>query len=273
MKNLLTTESKSYLNNLSDLISSYGRCLIAFSGGVDSTFLGFIANKVLGKNSLMITAKSPSLDNEELKNSLHLAKNWKWNHRIIDTKEFSNPNYTKNNLDRCFFCKEELFKVLSDIAIQEGFNFVLDGSNLDDLNDFRPGMKASSKYGVKSPLVEVGLTKEMIRTISKHFDIPTWDKPSQPCLSSRIPYGTTITPKILEEVSRSEKFLKSLGYKVVRVRHHGSIARIEVPEKDYEKLLDNQSRDLIVKELKKIGFKFITFDLLGFRTGSLNNHV
>ena len=165
MKNLLTTESKSFLDNLSDLISSYERCLVAFSGGVDSTFLGFIANKVLGKNSLMITAKSPSLDNDELKNSLNLAKFWKWNHRVINTQEFNNQNYTKNNLDRCYFCKEELFRVLSEIANQEGFNFVLDGSNLDDLNDFRPGMKASSQYGVKSPLVEVGLNKEMIRTI------------------------------------------------------------------------------------------------------------
>ena len=220
----------------------------------------------------MVTAKSPSLDNDELYNSLKIAKEKKWNHRVIDTKEFSNPDYTKNSLDRCYFCKEELFRTLSSIATNEGFNFVLDGSNIDDLNDFRPGMKASSQYGIKSPLVEVGLNKEMIRTISKHFKIPTWNKPSQPCLSSRIPYGTSITPKILEEVSRSEFFLRSLGFKEVRVRHHGSIARIEVPEIYFEKILEFKSRDLIVKQLKMIGFKFVTFDLSGFRTGSLNHH-
>lgn len=271
-KNLLTSESKSYLDNLCDLISSYENCLVAYSGGVDSTFLSFFANKVLGEKSLMITAKSPSLDNDELYNSLKIAKDKKWNHRVIDTKEFNNPDYTKNSLDRCYFCKEELFRTLSNIATNEGFNFVLDGSNIDDLNDFRPGMKASSQYGIKSPLVEVGLNKEMIRTISKHFKIPTWNKPSQPCLSSRIPYGTTITPKILEEVSRSENFLRSLGFKEVRVRHHGSIARIEVPEIYFEKILEFKSRDLIVKQLKMIGFKFVTFDLSGFRTGSLNHH-
>ena len=271
-KKLLTAESKSYLDNLCDLILSYENCLVAYSGGVDSTFLSFFANKVLGEKSLMVTAKSPSLDNDELYNSLKIAKEKKWNHRVIDTKEFSNPDYTKNSLDRCYFCKEELFRTLSSIATNEGFNFVLDGSNIDDLNDFRPGMKASSQYGIKSPLVEVGLNKEMIRTISKHFKIPTWNKPSQPCLSSRIPYGTTITPKILEEVSKSEKFLRSLGFKEVRVRHHGSIARIEVPEIYFEKILEFKSRDLIVKQLKMIGFKFVTFDLSGFRTGSLNHH-
>ena len=270
-KNVLTPETESHFNNLCDLILSYENSLVAYSGGVDSTFLGFVANKVLGKKSLMVTAKSPSLDKDELENSVKLAKSWNWNHRVINTKEFSNPNYTENNLDRCYFCKEELFRILNEMAQREGFNFVLDGSNVDDLSDFRPGMKALAQYGIKSPLVEVGLTKKLIRNISEHFGIPTWDKPSQPCLSSRIPYGTTITPRILEQVANSEKFLKLLGYQEVRVRHHGSIARIEVPESYFENILNSQDRLLIVKELKKIGFKFVTFDLQGFRTGSLNN--
>ncbi|MBI5665228.1 MAG: ATP-dependent sacrificial sulfur transferase LarE [Nitrospirae bacterium] len=246
------------------------RVVIAFSGGVDSTFLLKAASMSGLREVLAVTGQSESMTEEEFSFSKEIAGSLDVKHRIIRTNELGNNNYSKNPPDRCYYCKKELFGKLKDIAQQEGFSFILDGTNSDDVNDRRPGRRAAYEEGVESPLLETGLTKNEIRELSKALGLPTWNKPATPCLSSRIPYGLEITAEALEKVSKAETFIRKFGVTELRVRNHSEVARIEVHPDDFHKLTGAQARKEIVDYLRSIGFKYITLDLQGFRSGSGN---
>ncbi len=241
--------------------------LLAFSGGVDSSFL-LRALKISDIPFLAIIGKSETVPEKELQQAVSFALQENVRHRVIMTGELQNESFLKNPPDRCFFCKQDLFQRIQQIAKEEAYEAVFDGSNADDLQDFRPGRKAAELYGVQSPLAEAGLSKDDIRQLSKRLRLGTWDKPSSPCLSSRFPYGQRITLPLLRRVEQAEDFLRSLGIRTVRVRVHTDVARIEVPEDEMALLLRN--RKAVAERLKSFGFSFVSLDLEGFRSGSLN---
>ena len=263
-------DQQNKLDDLKEIISNMGSVIVAYSGGVDSAFLAITANQVLGRQALAVTAKSPSLAPAELKGALDLARRFGLNHRVIETNELERPEYLANNPNRCFFCKDELYTHLADLALTERLAWVANGTNSDDLGDFRPGLEAAKQYGVRSPLVEASLTKEEIRAFSKSMDLPVWDKPAQACLSSRIPYGTPVSVEALTRIAQAEELLRGLGLKQLRVRHHGTVARIEVPPEDFASLLSDEIRNEITIRFKAIGYPYVTLDLNGFRSGSMN---
>ena len=244
--------------------------IVAYSGGVDSAFLAATANDVLGPRALIVTASSPSLAPSELTDAVSLARRLGLNHRVIETSEVERDDYRANDPNRCFFCKDELYTRLAEVAAEEGFEYLVNGTNLDDLGDFRPGLNAAKQYGVRSPLVEAELSKAEIRELSKEMDLDTWDKPAQACLSSRIPYGTSVTVQALDRIARAEEFLRGLGIKELRVRHHDTIARIEVGSDDLARIMDPEVRGEVAERLRSIGYSYVTVDLDGFRSGSLN---
>ena len=256
------------LEALKDTLRSLESVVIAFSGGVDSTLLAKIAFDVLGNKALAVTARSETYTKSELEDAIELAKKIGIKHEVVVSEELDIPEFSHNPVNRCYYCKKELLMKLKEIAEAHGFKHVIEGANFDDMGDYRPGMKAVDETGVKSPLKDAKLTKAEIRELSKRFGLPTWDKPSAACLASRFPYGTEITREKLNIVGEAEVFLKSLGIRQLRVRHHNQIARIEVAEKDMEILLQN--RQQIVSEIKKLGFNYVTMDLQGYRTGSMN---
>ena len=244
--------------------------MVAYSGGADSAFLAATAHEVLGEQALAVTAESPSLAPSELRDAISLAKTLGLNHKVIQTAEVQRPDYQANNPNRCFFCKDELYTHMSRMLESEGYNWLANGTNVDDLGDFRPGLDAAKQYGVRSPLVEAGLSKSEIRTLSKAAGLPTWDKPAQACLSSRIPYGTPVSVEALTRIGKAEEYLRNLGIKQLRVRHHGVVARIEVAPQDFHVLLDDEVRSGITKHFRSIGYAYVTLDLEGFRSGSMN---
>jgi uncharacterized protein len=244
--------------------------LIAYSGGVDSTLLLKAASLSRLKNILAVTADSESLPPEELSFAKDMTSSLNVRHRIIITEELKDNNYVNNPPDRCYYCKRELFNKLKEIAGKEKLSFILDGTNADDARDWRPGMRAAEETGVHSPLYDVGLGKKEIREVSRSLGLPTWNKPATPCLSSRFPYGQHITSEGLEKVNAAEKFIKKYGLKELRVRVHDDIARIEAVPDDFTLLFDKTARKEIVAYLKNLGYKYITLDLQGFRSGSLN---
>lgn len=259
---------------LKKILQRMQRVLIAYSGGVDSTFLLKVAVDTLGKqNVLAITAKSETYTSSELKDAVKNAKKIGARQVIISTNELKNPNFRKNPADRCYYCKSELFNRLKKIAKRENIKFVIDASNVDDLKDYRPGAKAKKELGVRSPLQEAGLKKEAIRRFSKKLGLATWSKPAMACLASRIPYGEKIAQDKLRRIEKAEDFLCNLGFRHVRVRCHKDIARIEVPAKDISKISTANIRNKITKKLKSLGFLYVALDLQGYRTGSLNESI
>lgn len=256
---------------LRQLLSSLKKVLVAFSGGVDSTFLLYVSKEVLGMNNVLaVMAESPTYPKDEIELAKQLAQTLGVDYLVIKTDEFLDQNFVSNPQDRCFYCKRELFMKLNVLAKDKGIDYVVDGSNLDDLADYRPGSQAKQELGVRSPLQEAGLRKEEIRQLSKTFGLSTWDKPAYACLASRIPYGTKITQDLLARIEEGEKFLRSLGFKQLRVRHHASLVRIEVENDDLGKIMSPRIMDEIAKKFEELGYTYVTLDLKGYRTGSMN---
>lgn len=264
------TALSTKLESLESILLDMGSVLVAYSGGADSTFLLKVALNVLGDKVLAVTGTSETYTPRELEDAKQNAELLGAKQVIIGTCELEDENFAANPPERCFYCKSELFSKLVALAKQHDLNYVADGSNYEDLNDFRPGMKAAAKFGVRSPLKEAKLMKEDIRQLSREMNLPTWDKPPQPCLSTRFPYGTTITKEKLTTVELAEQFLAELGLKQFRVRVHDDIARIEVPREDMPLFIDDDVSKRIVDRFKTLGYTYITLDIQGYRMGSMN---
>ena len=256
-------------NNLKALLADMGGCVIGFSGGVDSTLLFAVAAEVLGQRVLAVTATSETYPVRELNEARELATRIGGRHRVIVSEELDIPEFRHNPRNRCYYCKHELFGKLRAIADQEGLPHVLDGTNLDDRGDHRPGRQAAGEIGVRSPLEEAGFTKQDIRDLSREMGLPTWDKPAFACLSSRFPYGTAITAERVRTVGQAEESLRELGFRTLRVRYHGDVARLELGPDEFAQAV-GAVRDEVVERVKRAGFAYVALDLQGYRSGSMN---
>ena len=265
----MTLEQKR--DRLLQSLRDVGPCAVAYSGGVDSAVVAYAAAQVLGDDAVAITGVSASLASSERERAVETAAEIGIRHLEIETDEFSNSDYTQNAPDRCFHCKNQLYSQLQAAAPKLGFKTILNGANRDDLGDYRPGLKAASDHSVLSPLADCGFTKSDVRALAREWELPVWDKPASPCLSSRVAYGEEVTPERLTMIDRAEQFLRSKGLENVRVRYHkNDLARIEIDKGDLLRLCESDLRDALTAQFKEIGFRFVTLDLEGFRSGSLN---
>jgi len=244
--------------------------IVAYSGGVDSSYVAYIANAELGPRALCITGQSASLPAYQREEIDRVVKQFGLQHELIQTAELENPSYRANNADRCFFCKDELYTKLESVARSRDIQYIVDGSTVDDLDDYRPGRRAATQHAVRSPLIEVGLSKSEVRELSRRATLPTWDKPASPCLSSRIAYGTTVTIERLSKVDRGEEILREFGFREFRVRHHDRLVRIEIAPAEMDRALQREVIDELARRFRELGFKYVTLDLEGFRSGSMN---
>jgi uncharacterized protein len=258
---------------LVDRLRAWPSLVVAYSGGVDSAYLAYAASRVLGRQALAVTADSPSYPERHRAMALAIASDFALQHEVIHTDELDRPEYRANATDRCYFCKHELYTKLTAIARARGFAAVADGSNADDRGDYRPGRRAAREFGVVSPLDEAGLSKADIRALSHAAGLPTWDEPASACLSSRIPYFSEVTDAKLRQIESAEAALRALGFRVLRVRHHDDIARIELGRDEMPRALDPLVSAAIERELRALGYKYVTLDLKGYRLGSLNEGV
>lgn len=263
-------ELQSKQEHLFQLLADMGKLLVAYSGGTDSAYLAWAAHRVLGAEALAVTADSASIPVSHKRDAVDFVKQFGIPHRFIETREFDNPEYTRNDSNRCFHCKDELFQRMNELGDELGVNTIAYGVNKDDTSDFRPGHRAAQKHAVRAPLLEAGLAKAEIRSLSRGAGLPTWDRPAAACLSSRIPYGTTVTPENVKLVERGEEALKELGFRVYRVRYHGELARIEIGKDEMERALRMEMAETLSAIFRDLGFQYVTLDLSGYRQGSLN---
>ncbi|HIK26868.1 MAG: ATP-dependent sacrificial sulfur transferase LarE [Oscillatoriaceae bacterium SKW80] len=258
------------LEKVQAIFAEMERALIAYSGGIDSTLVAKIAHDVLGERALAVTAVSPSLLPEDLEEARIQAAEIGIAHELVETHEMANPNYTANPVNRCYFCKSELHDTLKPLALERGYPYIVDGVNADDLHDYRPGIQAAKERGVRSPLAEAAISKAEVRQLAKQLGLPWWDKPAQPCLSSRFPYGEEITIAKLQRVGRAERYLRNLGLKNLRVRSEGNTARIELPPEQIKEFIFTTDLPKLVQTFQEYGFIYVTLDLEGYRSGKLN---
>lgn len=267
------TEYMSVINKetrLRELFRTLESVIVAYSGGVDSSYVAYVANDELGPRAVCVTGQSASLPAYQRAEIDATVEKFGFHHEIIQTDELESPGYRANNGDRCYFCKDELYGKLESLAHARGIEHIVDGSTVDDLDDYRPGRQAAKQHAVRSPLIEVGLTKNEVRELSRRAALPTWDKPASPCLSSRIAYGTTVTIERLSKVDRGEEILREFGFREFRVRHHDTLVRLEIAAAEMDRVLQKDVIDQLAARFRELGFKYVTLDLHGFRSGSMN---
>ena len=276
MQNLQRTDEESYEcatlkeQQLREIFRTLGSVVVAYSGGVDSSYVAYVANAELGPRAICITGQSASVPSYQQAEIDRVVNDFGFHHEVIQTEELDNPSYQANNSDRCYFCKDELYGKLEAIASSRGIEAIVDGSTTDDINDFRPGRQAAKQHAVRSPLIEVGMSKSEVRELSRRAGLPTWDKPASPCLSSRIAYGMTVTIERLSKVDRGEEILREFGFREFRVRHHDTLVRLEISPSEMDRVLQKEVIEQIAARFRELGFKYVTLDLEGFRSGSMN---
>jgi uncharacterized protein len=276
MQNLQRTDEESdecatlKEQQLREIFRTLGSVVVAYSGGVDSSYVAYVANAELGPRAICITGQSASVPSYQQAEIERVVNDFGFTHEVIQTEELDNPSYQANNSDRCYFCKDELYGKLEAIAASRGLEAIVDGSTTDDINDFRPGRQAAKQHAVRSPLIEVGMSKSEVRALSRRVGLPTWDKPASPCLPSRIAYGTTVTIERLNKVDRGEEILREFGFREFRVRHHDTLVRLEISPAEMDRVLQKEIIEQLAARFRELGFKYVTLDLEGFRSGSMN---